>query len=147
MSVCRALVVGVDGSTGAQHALIAAARLAAAIGARLVAVYVEHLPASAFIAAPTSSTGALAIAIEEAADQAHMDCELALARHDIAWTFETRLGDPAIELERAANDHDAACIIIGRCGHGRLAHIVTGSVTDRLIRHARRPIVVIPAPP
>ncbi len=145
MNLGLVLVVGVDGSPGGRHALAAAADLGAATGARLVAVHVEHVPAAVY-AAPTIATGALAVANDLAADHAHVDCELALAGHDIAWTFETRHGDPATELQRAGDDHDAACIVVGRHGHRLLARVLTGSVTDRLVHHAHRPVLVVPPP-
>ncbi|MDP1818322.1 MAG: universal stress protein [Acidimicrobiales bacterium] len=145
MATHPVLIVGVDGSPAARHALGTAAKLAVASGACLVAVHVRQVPAIVY-AAPVTGAGELAAANELAADHAHIDCELVLAGHDISWTFETRHGDAATELQRAADDHDAACIVVGRHGHRLVTRVLTGSVTGRLVHHAHRPVLVVPPP-
>jgi nucleotide-binding universal stress UspA family protein len=138
------LVVGVDGSSGGFDALRTAADLAAATGASLAAVYVARLPVSMFAAA-TPSAAELTAAVDEAADHAHVECELLLAGRGVPWSFESRMGDPATELLHVADDRDAVCIIVGHRGR-RLSRILTGSVTDRLIRDGRRAVLVVPPP-
>ena len=41
---------------------------------------------------------------------------------------------------------DPAFIIMGRHGHGALYHLVMGSVSEAVIRHARHPVVIVPGP-
>lgn len=140
------ILVGVDGSEHGDRALTVAAGLAATAGRRLVVVHVAHTPAVA-AAAPTVGAGALVVSADELADHCHMYCELALAPTSVAWSFEVRHGSPAAELLRAATEFDAACIVVGRHGHGRLARLLLGSVTDRLVGHADRPVLVVPPSP
>lgn len=140
-------MVGVDGSGGAAAALAAAARLAAATGHGIVAVHVAYLPAIVTATPEALAAGAAVTASVELTDHCHLDCELALAGTGIAWSFELRYGDPATELARAGDDHDAACIVVGRHGHRPLARLLLGSVTDRLVHHADRPILVVPPVP
>lgn len=137
------ILVGVDGSEYGDRALTVGAELAATAGHHLVAVHVVHTPAVA-AAAPTIGAGALVTSADELADHCHMYCELALAPTSAAWSFEVRHGDPAAELLRAAAELDAACIVVGRHGRGRLARLLLGSVTDRLVGHADRPVLVVP---
>lgn len=146
MAARPVLVVGVDGSAAARHALNAAAELAAATAASLVAVHVMRVPVAAYVA-PAAGAGELAVANELAADHAHFDCEPTLAGHDVPWTFETRHGDPATELQHAADAHAAACVVVGRHGHRLVTRVLTGSITDRLVHHAHRPVLVVPPPP
>lgn len=141
------IVVGVDGSGGAAVALAATARLAAATGTGVVGVHVAHVPAIVTATPEALAAGAAVVANDELADRCHLDCELALAGTGIAWTFELRYGDPATELARAGQDHDAACIVVGRHGHRPLARLLLGSVTDRLVHHADRPVLVVPPMP
>lgn len=138
------IVVGVDGSGGAAAALAAAADLAAATGTSIVAVHVSHLPAVVTATAEALAAGAAVTVNGELADRCHLDCELALAGAGIVWTFELRNGDPATELTHAGDDHDASCIVVGRHGHGPVARVLLGSVTDRLVHHADRPVLVVP---
>lgn len=143
MTTPPVVIVGVDGSPAARDALAVAAELAAATGASLVAVHVEHVPAAVY-AAPAHGIGSLTAANDLAADHAHFDCELVLAGQSIPWTFETRHGKTAAELQRAADEHDAACIVVGRHRHGFVTRVLTGSVTERLVHCADRPVLVVP---
>lgn len=138
------LVVGVDGTAGSRHALEAAADLALATGARLCVVHVEAMPAAVALGT-AGAVAALTEANEVAADAAHLDCELVLAAQPIDWSFETRQGDVAPELQRSAEEHDAAGIVVGRHGHRLVHRMVLGSVTDRLVHHAPVPVLVVPS--
>ena len=40
---------------------------------------------------------------------------------------------------------DPAMIIMGSHGHGALYYLIAGSVTEGVIRHASRPVLVIPS--
>ena len=50
-------------------------------------------------------------------------------------------GFPAQELLNASQDSDL--IVVGSRGHGRFAPIV-GSTTNKLVHHAKSPVVVVP---
>jgi nucleotide-binding universal stress UspA family protein len=138
------IVVGVDGSAAGAAALAAAARLSAATGCDVVAVHVTSVPAAVHATLAPLVSGAAATANDELADRCHLECELALAGTGVAWTFELRHGDPATQLTRAADEHDAACVVVGRDGHRVLARLRLGSVTDRLVHHASCPVLVVP---
>ncbi len=58
---------------------------------------------------------------------------------------ELRRGDPAEELERVAATATAPLIAVGSCGLNRRHAALLGSVARRVLRHARRPILVVPA--
>lgn len=111
-----------------------------------MAVHVAHVP-GALDVAPVSGAGTLHAATVLTADEVHVDCEVALADQEVPWTFETRRGDPATELRRAADDHDAACIVVGHHRHGLVTRLLMGSVADRLVHDAPRPIIVVPPEP
>lgn len=139
------VVVGVNGSERSVSALVAAVRLAAVTGDRIVAVHVvrSHSLANG---APVSGAGALAVADDEGTDRCHMDCELVLAGADVAWQFEVRHGDPVTELARAAADHDATCVIIGRSLRRRGICGSRPTVSERLVHHCDRPVLIVPSP-
>lgn len=138
------ILVGVDGSEYGDHALTVGAGIAATGGYRLVVLHIVRTTPAVATVAPAIGTAALVTSADELADQCHLCCELALAPMSVAWSFEVRHGDPATELLRAAVELDAACIVVGRHGHGRLARFLLGSVTDRLVGHGDRPVVVVP---
>ena len=138
------VVVGVNGSERSVPALVTAVRLAAVTGNRIVAVHVVHSHSLAK-GAPVSGAGALAIADDEATDRCHMDCELVLAGADVAWQFEVRHGDPVTELARAATDHDALCVTIGRSVRRRLICGSHSTVSERLVHQCDRPVLIVPS--
>lgn len=140
------IVVGVDGSDDGDRVLAAGAELAVITHHSLVAVHVAYVGSFAAIG-PMIGSGRLAVTAEELADHCHMYCELDLAPVSVSWTFEVRHGDPATGLLRAGGDHDAACIVVGRHGHRRFTRMVLGSVANRIVSQADRPVLVVPPEP
>lgn len=137
------VVVGVDGSEAAATALAAAARLAADAGYRIVAVHAEHTPV---IATGAPAVGAVAVPDGgELADRCHLDCELVLADTAVMWSFQVRRGDPVTVLVAAADELDAALIVVGRHSPRR-RRLLLGSVLARLLSHAHRPVLLVPPP-
>jgi len=142
----RVVVVGLDGSDGSVAALAASARLATVTGSRIVAVHVVR-GHPIVTAAPVSGAGALAVADDEVTDRCHLDCEVALAGTDVPWQFEVRHGDPVTEMARAAADHDAICVAIGRSARRRFTRGSRSTVSERLVDRCDRPVLIVPPEP
>jgi nucleotide-binding universal stress UspA family protein len=49
-------------------------------------------------------------------------------------------------LIASGETHDAAVIVAGSQGHGRVASVLLGSVSAGLVHHAERPVLIIRAP-
>ena len=140
MGVYKQIVVGVDGSDASAEAATTAGRLAADLDAKLTAVYVRQLPAtvlpfSAGVDISSYWEGLEQLAAERAAE--------ALDRNGAPWRFEVRTGDPAVQLELSADEHGADLIIVGARGHSVAHRLLLGSVSTRLVHHARRPVLVV----
>jgi nucleotide-binding universal stress UspA family protein len=54
-----------------------------------------------------------------------------------------RSGDPAIQLDLAAEEHGADLVVVGARGHSVPHRLLLGSVSTRLLHHARRPVLVV----
>lgn len=136
-----AVVVGIDGSEKSLAALAAAGRHAALAGNRIVAIHVvraHRLP----LPSDVSYAGEIAVAEDALTDRCHLDCEVVLAGVDAPWQFEVRHGDPVTELARAAVDHSAICIAIGRSARRHFgSHL---STSERLVQRCDRPVLVVP---
>ena len=134
------ILVGVDGSRTSMRAAAYAAGLARRQHARLLAVYVTRLPASA-----GSAPGA-AVAMSEAATQAARDLERemrdAAARIGLDLEFLIVCGDPWIELNRAATETKADAVVVGASEHA--GHRLIGSLATRLVRAGKWPVTVVP---
>lgn len=52
-------------------------------------------------------------------------------------------GDPAQTLLRYLAECDRPILVVGRRGQGRLSELLLGSVSDKIIRHAECPVMVV----
>jgi len=133
----RTVVVGFNGSDHARRAALGAAEIAGP-GGRLIVVIVTE---------PSQAVGARIQDIEPQ-KRAHADDLVseaqALLRSTCA-TMETegRIGDPAEQILSASKERAADLIAVGRGGHRPLVPLHK-SVTDRVVREASVPVVVVP---
>jgi nucleotide-binding universal stress UspA family protein len=135
------LVLGFDGSPGAEAALEAALDLAEALGCELVLVFGTH---------PPGNVG------EEAREHRHAIEELArkalgpaLERAKTAGVLvhsELRPERPVDALLDVAERLDARMIICGSYGETPLRGAILGSTPHKLLHLADRPVLVVPAP-
>jgi nucleotide-binding universal stress UspA family protein len=56
---------------------------------------------------------------------------------------ETSIGDPAEEIIRFTEDDHSVLVVVGRRGLSRMRSLMLGSVSDKILRHAKSPVTVI----
>jgi nucleotide-binding universal stress UspA family protein len=54
------------------------------------------------------------------------------------------VGRPDSEIVAHADETHADLIVMGTHGHSRLSHVLLGSVAERVVQHARCPVLVVP---
>lgn len=139
------LVVGHSPDPGGDHALGAAADLARRLGARLHVVHVVTLDDYPIDPDAADWEQQAEYALAEQRDRVVQ----ALADRGAAWEYETRRGDPAAELCRAADEHDALLIVVGTRGEGLrtvVSRLLEPSVSHAVIAYQHRPVLVVPPP-
>ncbi|PXY22332.1 universal stress protein [Prauserella muralis] len=140
----RTIVVGVDGSASAEQALRWAVTEAARHGGRVRAIAVREpddlLPGTSFAFQPH---GRRPVTDEAGAREYLRGAVTAAAEPGVAVEQTVVAGDPASELIKASAEADL--LVLGPHRHGALAEILLGSVSAECVRHARCPVVVIPA--
>lgn len=141
MGVYRHILVGVDGSDASAQAAEMAGRLAADLDAKLTVVFVRQLPAVA--PSPFGVTMDLAGHWEAQERLASSQAAGVLDGLGVAWRLEMRTGDPAVQLELAADENGADLVVVGARGHSVAHRLLLGSVSTRLLHHARRPVLVV----
>jgi len=52
-------------------------------------------------------------------------------------------GDPADEILLSAKKHDSDIIVVGYKGYGKEGRFLLGSVTDKVVRHASKSVLVV----
>lgn len=133
MQSLRQLVCGTDFSDGAARAFAVAIELAAAAGsARIALVHVSEFGADDLddrrLRAEDEALSRLV------ARQRHQPVEV---------TGVLRCGRPWEKLDNVAAEVGASLIVVGRQGAGRGRSAEIGSVADRLVRCASRPVLIV----
>ncbi|MGE3446757.1 MAG: universal stress protein [Microbacteriaceae bacterium] len=140
-------MVGFDSTIGSHAGLLAAIDLARATGRELEVVYVEHTdPIVTASTALGPGAGAVIAAEQARAEVCRSNCADICNAAGVAWTFDVRHGNPADQLIEAANQVNATYIVVGRHGHHGLTRLLAGSVSQRLLHHAKHPLLVVPPP-
>src|SRR5665811_896424 len=138
----QTIVVGVDGSAHGEAALGFAAQEAALRGARLLIVCAWEIP---MMIEPVGVVYA-ADSFEGLPDAAESTVQAALARVAelqplVACEGKAIQGQPAAILLKEAQD--AEMIVVGSRGHGGVASLLLGSVSQQVVHHAPCPVVVV----
>ena len=139
----RRILCPVDLSETSKPAFEYAVALAAQLGAELELLHVYQLPAYAL------PEGGLEIMADlEAELENRLQQQLnALVKHatDTSVKITTVLGKgiPYVEITHAAKQRKADLIVIGTHGRTGLAHLLIGSVAERVVRTSEVPVLSI----
>jgi nucleotide-binding universal stress UspA family protein len=142
----QTIVVGVDGSEGANRALEFAVAEAALRGARLRVVSAWHIPAEIFsgYVVPASDTFDTFDTFREGTERIVSEAVATVQRlhPDIECEGAAIEGQPAeVLIQQAA---DASLLVVGNRGLGGFSSLLLGSVSQQVVHHTPCPVVVIP---
>jgi len=141
-----AIVVGTDESPAGKAALTAATELAAATGARVVAVHVRAVPASVE-AGYMDASGVVEDAFTEI--ERELDDDVARVRQATGVEVELRhvhADTAAHGIDLVADEVGAGLIVVGSVGHSLIGTLLLGSVTNQLVRHSPHAVLVVRPP-
>ena len=136
------IVVGVDGSEGAQRALRWALDEARLRGASIDVVHTWHYPNS--VGSPYAPLATTSFVFE---DDARVILDRVVdAEHTMGLEVNRILacGPAASTLLEAAKGADL--LVVGSRGRGGFTGLLLGSVSQQVLHHAPCPVVVIPEP-
>lgn len=136
------ILVGVDGSDPSNRAARLGADIAAKFGARLTLAYVVApmlLPPDAY----GLTTADVAEEHERYATNLVQEAAARLAAPGLAIDTLVLVGPPAERLAEAAAAADVSLVTVGSRGHGAMARVLLGSVSDRLLRICAKPVLVV----
>jgi universal stress protein A len=142
------ILVATDFSDASDDALAYARMLADAFGASLHVLHVlEDLAAHAWTT--EVYVAALPGVHEEMERQARDRLQQLLSEDDRARyraELVLRFGSPFVEVVRYAAEHAIDLIVLGTHGRGALAHMLLGSVAERVVRKAPCPVLTVRHP-
>jgi nucleotide-binding universal stress UspA family protein len=131
----KTIVLALDGSEGSRRAIPIATELAKRDKARVVLVHVtERVPQPGATSPP--GEGAMLAELEKQLSAERIDTEVKGA--------SVGLGGPAVPIAEIANQEDADLIVVGTRGRGAVTGVLLGSVTQRLLHIAHRPVLAVP---
>jgi nucleotide-binding universal stress UspA family protein len=139
------ILVAVDGSEAARRAVNLALLLAQSLGREVVLAHVMSAPL------PLPGTE-LVPDFHGLLEQFRRERGTTLLAEELArlpvadLRAKTALldGEPASALAQAAEEHDALLVVAGRRGRGRVARVLLGSVSSRLVQICERPTLIVP---
>jgi nucleotide-binding universal stress UspA family protein len=135
------ILVGLDGSEAAHHALAMALDLAALCGAEVHAASIEErLPAyAATVGEVEDEEGFAHDYFQEIQDRARRIA----AERGVPFDGSIMPGHAAQALTRLAREGGFDLIVVGHTGHSRLHHLFLGSTADRVVEGASCPVLVV----
>jgi nucleotide-binding universal stress UspA family protein len=143
------ILVALDGSQTASKALDAAIELARDSAAELQPLYVIDMPMLAYDV-PGFDPSLIRDAYVEESRKLSTDAQNRMTSAGVRGsprTAEVQLGadDIAQCIERVAADSHADLIVMGTHGRRGIQRLALGSVAERVLRNACRPVLLIPA--
>lgn len=144
MQLIQTVLCPVDGSECADRALAHAAELCRDRGARLVVLTVRPVVP---IPALWLSSAAMALEVDAQAMEHARAALAAEVRRVTGYSrveLEVAVGDVVTEILRVAGECAADVLVVGTHGLRGLDRLMLGSVTERLLRKATRPVLVVP---
>jgi nucleotide-binding universal stress UspA family protein len=141
----KKILVPVDFSAAGKPALAYARSLAQLMGASVCLVHVMERVYS--IGSPFGGEEFTYIQLDTAKMREHVRRELIKLEtgifRDIETHFEIREGSAYREIIDAARGFKADLIVLATHGYTGLRHVVLGSTTERVVRHAGCPVLVV----
>lgn len=138
------IVVGIDGSPAADHALSWARAFASPRGATVRAVMTWEVPAYMISTVPL---GPMTSPVEIVKDAARDTLDAAVKRAEGGpgpITTVLRHGPAVPTLLAEVAEHDAELVVVGTRGLGPVRRVLLGSVSARVARDATCPVAVVP---
>jgi nucleotide-binding universal stress UspA family protein len=140
------IVVGADGSPGAQRAIDWAVDEARRRASTLALVHAWQQPIYAGdpMAAAALASSDLQHEAEVAAGRV-LDAAIAALPDDVSYERVLVQGSAADALIDAARK-DGELLVVGTRGHGGVTSLLLGSVSQACVHHAPCPVVIVPRP-
>lgn len=161
----KRILVPIDFSDATPRVIDLARQLARALDAEIHLVHVKELSAAAtpgtlgyglagmpelapMSGVPVPGLDPMPQPIPEIEDQkSKLACwQKEIAQDGIKVTLHEPTGSVADEILDQADAIEADFIVMGTHGHGAMHHLLVGSATKGVLKHATRPVLLVPSP-
>jgi nucleotide-binding universal stress UspA family protein len=138
----KRIVVAADGSPASSQGLEQVADLAPRVGAKVVVVYVRHLPATALMA-PGIADPTMVQTLDDQEAAVRQEAVRALGGTGVDWEMVVRAGSPGEEIVQVADESGADLVVVGSNRHSSLHNLFLGSTAAYLAAHSQAPVLVM----
>jgi universal stress protein A len=137
----KRILVPVDFSECSKKALQYAVPFARQFGATLTLIFViqPYMPVSDMVPLDAAD---LETRMQETGER-DLAALRASIEPDVKAETAVRIGTPHLEIVRAARDTGADLIVLSTHGRTGFSHVLMGSTTERVVRHATCPVLVL----
>jgi nucleotide-binding universal stress UspA family protein len=108
----KRIVVAADGSPASSRGLEQVADLAPRVGAKVVVVFVRHLPPTAMMA-PAMADSTMVQTLDEQEAGVRQEAVRALGGVGVDWEIVVRAGSPGEEIVQVADESGADLVVVG----------------------------------
>jgi nucleotide-binding universal stress UspA family protein len=136
------IFVPTDGTETSLRALEAAIQMSLRYEAELVVVTAVSVPD--WMARQNMEYGGVEAYVETAAQKSFEQATALLKRSGVGAELKVAVGPAAEALVSAIADSGADLIVMGRRGRDEPKDLVLGSVSDRVARHVKVPLLLVP---
>jgi nucleotide-binding universal stress UspA family protein len=140
----KRIVVAADGSPASSRGLEQVADLATRVGAKVVVVFVRHLPATA-VMAPGMADSTMVQTLDDQETEVRQEAARALGGAGVDWEIVVRAGSPGEEIVQVADESAADLVVVGSNRHSSLHNLFLGSTAAYLAAHSEAPVLVMRA--
>ena len=139
----RKVMVAVDGSDSSIRAARVAARLADSLSVPLALIHVFPLMSNDIAGALGMSATELETLRDEAAANTFADVREQISDRELKIEEIARVGDIAEEIIKYLDNDPEVLMVLGRRGRSVIGSLLLGSVSDKVLRHTRTPVMVV----
>ena len=146
----KKILLPTDGSKNAERSGANAIELADLTGADIVVLYVietDYLQSSKLVNYRINLFDELREEGKKVVEDFKQNLEESQCKgvcKNINLTTEIKEGKPATEILKTIDDEDIDLTVMGTSGRHGLDRVIVGSVTERVVRDSKRPVLVIP---
>lgn len=140
----RRIVVAADGSPASVQGLEQVADLAPRLEAKVIVVYVRHLPATALMA-PVATDPPLLQVLDDQESAVRQQVFRLMGATGASWEFVVRVGSPGEEIVSVADERGGDLVVVGSNRHSSLHNVLLGSTAAYLATHSKAPVLVMRA--
>jgi nucleotide-binding universal stress UspA family protein len=137
------ILIATDGSKTAENAAALGIKFAHQYGAKVYAVYVINITAYEAILIDEAWATEECVACEKTGHRATSSIEEKAKFAGLEAESIILKGDPAEKILDFADEYDVDMIVVGSLGKSGIERFALGSVSEKVVRHAKIPVLVV----